>query len=64
LFSFIVRLLSFRKTNGECSILKYGTNNYTVMKRKKIFEIKEFFEKTIGFSVYKLLQGIIENIFF
>ena len=43
--------------------LRYGTSNYTILKWKAFFEIKNGLEKEIGRSVYSVLPGIIENTF-
>lgn len=43
--------------------LRYGTNNLTVNKWKKVFEIKAYFEGKIGSPIYTLLPGIVENTF-
>lgn len=41
--------------------LRYGVHPATVDRWKKILEIKEYFEKKIGCSIYTVLPGVIEN---
>lgn len=43
--------------------IRYGTNNYTVPVWKKIYELKDHFEKVTQCSIYDLLPGVIENTF-
>lgn len=43
--------------------LRYGTSDYTVLKWKAFFSIKTDIENSMGFSVYSVLPGIIENTF-
>lgn len=43
--------------------LRYGVNQYSVEKWKKVIELKVYFDEKVGFSIYKLLPGIIENSF-
>lgn len=43
--------------------LRYGTFPQSALRWKKVFEIKEYFEKTIGTSIYNLLPNIKDNIF-
>lgn len=43
--------------------LRYGTTSYTVPKWKSIFKIKDNFERKLGYSIYSLLPGIVENTF-
>lgn len=43
--------------------LRYGTHPGTVPRWKRTLEIKSFFEKKIGGSIYELLPGVIENTF-
>ena len=43
--------------------LRYGTHPATVLRWKKILEIKEYFENKTGGSIYELLPGVIENSF-
>lgn len=41
--------------------MRYGVHPSTVPRWKKLFAIKEGFEKTIGCSIYELLPGVAEN---
>jgi len=43
--------------------LRHGINEYTTLKWKATFEIKEYFEKKMGKSVYSILPGVVENTF-
>ncbi|AFM40444.1 putative HD superfamily hydrolase involved in NAD metabolism [Desulfosporosinus acidiphilus SJ4] len=43
--------------------LRYGVNDFTVLKWKSTFEIKDKFEKVIGRSIYDLLPGVKETTF-
>lgn len=43
--------------------LRYGTHPFTVDRWKKIMELKSYFEKKAGCSIYDLLPGVIENTF-
>lgn len=43
--------------------LRYGTHPFTVDRWKKILELKSYFEKKAGCSIYDLLPGVIENTF-
>jgi len=43
--------------------LKYGTNNLTVAKWKSVLELKDYFERKIGCSIYGILPNIIESTF-
>ena len=43
--------------------LKFGTNEYTVLKWKSVFDIKTYFEQKINVSVYNLLPGVVNNTF-
>ena len=43
--------------------LRYGIHPATIVRWKKVLEIKEIFEKEIGRSVYSLLPGVVENSF-
>lgn len=57
--------------NGFCLIekrtvdvaLRHGINEYTTLKWKSTFEIKDYFEAKIGKSIYSLLPGVAENTF-
>ena len=42
--------------------IRYGVHPSTIDRWKKIFEIKDLFERKIGCSIYDLLPGIRENI--
>ncbi|MBC2460322.1 HD domain-containing protein [Clostridium beijerinckii] len=58
-------------TDGYCLIekrmidvaLRHGINEYTTLKWKATFEIKEYFELKMGKSVYSVLPGVVENTF-
>lgn len=41
--------------------MRYGVHPFTIDRWKKIFEVKEAFEKQIGCSIYTLLPGVVEN---
>lgn len=43
--------------------MRYGVNEYTIEKWKVTFEIKKYFEKRIGKSIYKVLPNVVENTF-
>lgn len=43
--------------------IRHGINEYTTNKWKTTMEIKEYFEKKIGKSIYSILPGVIENTF-
>lgn len=43
--------------------IRYGVHPSTIDRWKKILEIKAFFEKEAGCSLYTLLPGVIENSF-
>ena len=43
--------------------LRYGTDQYSVLRWKVFFKIKEDFEKEIGCSIYSLLPDVVENTF-
>lgn len=42
---------------------KYGINEYTVTRWNKLFEIKEYFQRKMNCSIYKVLPNVIENTF-
>lgn len=44
-------------------VMRYGFTDFTIEKWKKTFEIKEFFEKRIGRSIYSTLPDVEKNIF-
>lgn len=43
--------------------LRYGVHPATIDRWKKILEIKAYFEKHIGCSIYELLPDVVENSF-
>jgi len=43
--------------------LRHGVNEYTALKWKATFEVKEYFEHKMGRSVYSILPGVVENTF-
>lgn len=43
--------------------LRHGVNEYIVLKWKAFIELKKYFEKKIGKSIYSILPGVIENTF-
>jgi hypothetical protein len=57
--------------NGFCLIekrmvdvaLRHGINEYTTLKWKATFEIKDYFENKTGKSIYSILPGVVENTF-
>lgn len=44
-------------------ISRYGTNDYTQAKVQKMFEIKDYFEKKMGCSLYDALPEVKKNTF-
>jgi hypothetical protein len=44
--------------------LRYGFNAHTVQRWKAFFAVKKEIEDTLGFSVYRLLPGIVETTFY
>lgn len=44
-------------------ILRHGVNDYTMLKWKAFYEIKEEFERAIGKSIYAILPGVVANTF-
>ena len=45
------------------AVIRHGTNEYTTLKWKATFEIKDYFERMMGKSVYSILPGVVENTF-
>lgn len=43
--------------------IRYGVHPFTVDRWKKILQLKTFFEKKAGCSIYELLPGVVENSF-
>ena len=43
--------------------LRHGFHEYIIPKWKATFEIKQYFEKLIGTSIYSLLPNVVENTF-
>lgn len=43
--------------------LRHGINEYTTLKWKATFKIKEYFEMKMGKSVYSILPKVVENTF-
>jgi len=43
--------------------LRHGTHEYTASKWKATFEIKQYFEKLMGKSLYSILPKVVENTF-
>lgn len=43
--------------------LRHGINEYTTLKWKATFEIKEYFERKMGKTIYSILPGIVDNTF-
>ena len=43
--------------------LRHGINEYTMLKWKATFEIKDYFENKTGKSIYSILPGVFENTF-
>lgn len=41
--------------------IRYGVHPATIDRWKKILEIKEYFEKKMGCSIYEALPGVAEN---
>jgi len=60
--AFIDGYYLIEKRMVEASI-RHGINEYTTLKWKATFEIKEYFENKMGKSVYSILPGVIDNTF-
>jgi len=43
--------------------LRHGINEYNVPKWRAFMELKNYFEKKMGKSIYSLLPGVVENTF-
>lgn len=43
--------------------IRGGVNEYTIPRWKSNFEIKEYFERKIGKSIYSILPGVTQNTF-
>ena len=43
--------------------LRHGVHEGTVKRWEKLFEIKDYFEKKMGKSIYSVLPGVVENTF-
>jgi hypothetical protein len=43
--------------------LRHGVHEYTVPKWKAFMELKDYFEKKMGKSIYSILPGVIDNTF-
>jgi hypothetical protein len=43
--------------------IRYGFNSYTVEKWRAFFDIKASIETKIGGSIYRYMDGVIENTF-
>ena len=43
--------------------LRHGTHEFTAPKWKATFEIKQYFERLMGKSLYSILPKVIENTF-
>ena len=43
--------------------MRHGVHEGTVKRWEKLFEIKNYFEKKMGRSIYSVLPGVIENTF-
>lgn len=41
--------------------IRYGVHPYTIDRWKRILELKSYFEKKAGCSIYELLPGVVEN---
>jgi hypothetical protein len=44
-------------------VLRYGFNEHTRAKWQAFIEIRQYFERMLGKSIYSLLPGVIENIY-
>lgn len=44
-------------------VLRYGFNEFTILKWRAFFELRDAFSKAIGRSVYEVLPGVVENTF-
>ena len=44
-------------------VLRYGFNEHTRTKWQAFIEIRQYFERMLGKSIYSLLPGVIENIY-
>jgi hypothetical protein len=43
--------------------VRYGAFDFMIPKWQMLFQIKDQFEKVLGYSIYKLLPGVVENTF-
>lgn len=43
--------------------IRHGVHSGTVKRWEKLFEIKNYFEKKMGKSIYSVLPGVVENTF-
>ena len=58
-------------SNGFCILekrmidvqMRHGVNKYTVPKWKATFDLKDYFDKRTGSSIYTLLPGIVDTTF-
>jgi hypothetical protein len=44
--------------------MRYGFNGSTLQRWKAYFALKKYFEHQLGFSIYRLLEGVEENTFY
>ncbi|MBN2853619.1 MAG: HD domain-containing protein [Clostridia bacterium] len=62
---------SFSMSNGYLliekkmvnSIINHGINEETIHKLKAVLDLKNYFDKEVGESIYNLLPGVIQNTF-
>jgi hypothetical protein len=43
--------------------LRYGLNDFSLLRWKAFLEMQRYFEKAIGRSIYSVLPGVVENTF-
>jgi hypothetical protein len=44
-------------------VMRYGTNDFTLIKWKNYLRLRDYFSEKIGKSIYKVLDGVIETTF-
>ncbi|MBZ9687388.1 HD domain-containing protein [Clostridium estertheticum] len=44
-------------------VMRYGTNDFTLIKWKNYLGLRDYFSKKIGRSIYKVLDGVVETTF-
>ncbi|MGY0371986.1 HD domain-containing protein [Clostridium sp. JNZ J1-5] len=44
-------------------VMRYGINDFTLIKWKNYLSLRDYFSQKIGMSIYKVLDGVIETTF-